>query len=182
MILKADAVVGEQAVVAHLEDASSRNGVVVSPCWLYFIADWALLIPEAFKVAHGLHSVFHKAFDILLETCVFFIFDNGFSCSFSGRGSWLVKIDFGSLPVLSVLELSSEEFVIDELLWSTWFDDHGPEMIKHDVVYQRYTDRNPDQSEEHAQSSLEHLSNDSKIAIDMEDYDKVCDDNQDLTQ
>ena len=50
-------------------------------------------------------------------------------------------------------------------------------MIKHDVIYKGYPNGNPDQSKEHTQSSLEHLRNHSKVAIDMQDYDKVCDDN-----
>jgi len=50
-------------------------------------------------------------------------------------------------------------------------------MIKHDVIYKRYADGNPDQSKEHSQSSLEYLRYHSKVAIDMQDYDEVCDDN-----
>jgi hypothetical protein len=83
--------------MAHLEYASSRNGVVMSPCWLYFIADGALFIPEAFQVAHRLHSIFHKSFDILLQTSEFFILNYSFSCSFSRWCCLLIEIDFGRL-------------------------------------------------------------------------------------
>ena len=49
-------------------------------------------------------------------------------------------------------------------------------MIKHDVIDKGYSNGNPDQPEEHAQSSLEHLRNHGEVAINMQNYDKVCDD------
>jgi hypothetical protein len=42
-------------------------------------------------------------------------------------------------------------------------------VIKHDVVDKRNTNGYPDQTEEDAQSSLEDLRNDGKVAIDVKD-------------
>ena len=120
----------------------------MGPGWLDFVADGALLIPEAFEVAHGLYSILHKPLDVLLESCVFFILNDGLSGSLSSWCSWLIKIYFGGFSILPVLELSPQELIFDEIFWSTWLDDHRPEVIKHDVVYKRNTNGNPDQSEE----------------------------------
>ena len=139
----------------------------MGPGWLDFIADGALLVPEALEVSHGLDSVLHKSLDILLKACVFFILYDGLGSSLSSWGSWLVKIYFGSLPVLPVLELSPQELILDEIFWPTWLDDHCPEVIEHDVVYKGNSNRDPDQTEEDPKSSLENLSNDGKVAIDV---------------
>ena len=46
LILEPNTIISEEAVVVHLKDAGLANRAVISPCWLYFIAFFAFLIPE----------------------------------------------------------------------------------------------------------------------------------------
>ena len=66
LVLEADAIVRENAVVAHLEDTGVADGAMVCPGGLEIIADVAFTIPEASEISHGLRAIFHESLDILL--------------------------------------------------------------------------------------------------------------------
>ena len=66
LVLEADAVVCEQAIVTHLEYALATDRVVVRSRWLELAADRALEIPEASQIAHSLRSVLHEPLHVLL--------------------------------------------------------------------------------------------------------------------
>ena len=59
LVLEADAVVREDAVVTHLEDAALAHAAVVRPSRLELVAFGALAVPEATQVAHSLGAVLH---------------------------------------------------------------------------------------------------------------------------
>lgn len=66
LVLEADAVVSEQAIVAHLEYARLTDGAMVRSRRLELVADLALEIPEASQIGHSLRSVLHEPLDVLL--------------------------------------------------------------------------------------------------------------------
>lgn len=67
LVLQADTVVGERAVVAHLEDAGVADGAVVGPCWLELVAVLALAVPETLQIRHRFRSVLHQALHVFLQ-------------------------------------------------------------------------------------------------------------------
>jgi hypothetical protein len=66
LVFEADAVVSEQAIVAHLEHARAADRAMVRSRRLELVADLALEIPEASQIAHSLRSVLHKPLHVLL--------------------------------------------------------------------------------------------------------------------
>ena len=120
----------------HLENASLTDAAVVGTSWLQVVALAALAIPESSQVAHGLSAVLHKSLNVLLETLESIILNDGLSST----GSWfLVDVHLGSLSVFTILDLFPKLLILHEVLGATWLDNHGPKMIKDDVVEESYT-------------------------------------------
>ena len=74
LILQSDAVVSEEAVVAHLKHARLAHRAVVRSCWFELVAVLTFQVPEAPKVAHGFGSVLHQSLDIFLQSLESIIF------------------------------------------------------------------------------------------------------------
>lgn len=148
LVFKAHAVIDKYTVCVHLENTSFTNRAVVCPRWLEVVALGALPVPEAPEVAHGLGSVFHESFNILLETFKPIIFHDGL-CS---ARSWLLVTegDLGSLTVFSVFDFFAELLVFHQVSGTTWLNDHGPKVVKNNVVEEREANRNPNKAEEHS--------------------------------
>jgi len=66
LVFESDTVVGENAVVAHLEDALVAYGAMVSSSRLKVIALVAFTIPEASEISYCFRAVFHQSLDVLL--------------------------------------------------------------------------------------------------------------------
>lgn len=66
LVFQSDTVVGENAVVAHLEDTLVAYGAMVSSSGLEVIAHVAFTIPEASEISYCFRAVFHKSLYVLL--------------------------------------------------------------------------------------------------------------------
>lgn len=138
LILEAHAIVGEWAMMAHLEDAGFTYRAVMSSGRFKLIALGAFPIPKAVEVFHGLGAVLHEPFHVLLKALKSIIF-LGLLDGFS----FFVEADLSSLSAISVLDLSSEVLVGDQVFRSTRLYHHRPEVVEHDVIKKRETYRYP---------------------------------------
>ena len=134
LILETHTIVGEGAMMAHLEDAGLTYRAVMSSGRFKFIALGAFPIPEAVKVFHGLGAVLHEPFHVLLEA-----FKSIILLGLLDGFSFFVEADLSSLSAISVLDLFSEVLVGDQILRSTWLYNHRPKVVEHDVIKKRET-------------------------------------------
>ena len=114
LVLQADAVVGEEAVVAHLEDASVAHAAVVGAGRLQLITYVALAVPEALQVAHRLGAVLHQALDIFLKAFKPVIFR-----------ILVIKADFSFFPAFALFVFESQLLYLHQVSRTTRFDNHG---------------------------------------------------------
>lgn len=154
---------------------------------LKLIAFSTFLIPEALQVAHGLRAVLHQSLHVLLQALEAVVF--ALSVVLGARAPnrriigklRLVAVDddLGCLATFSILNFLTQCLVIHEVARAAGLDDHGPEMIEHDVVDQGKTDGDPDESEEDAKSLLEQLSHDAEESVHVQHNKHVSGEAQD---
>lgn len=115
--------------MAHLENASLTNRAVMCSRRLEVVAGGALSIPKSFQIGYGLCPIFHQSFDIFLKTFKSVVLLDGVvDCSVVVHGH------LGGFSAFSVLYLKPESLVGLEVLWTAGLNQHGPKVVKHDIV------------------------------------------------
>jgi len=91
-----------------------------------------------------------------------------------GSTKRVVEGDLCSLSALSLLNHHSQLLIILKVTRAAGFDDHGEEVIEHDIIYERESNGDPHESEQYAESLLDNDGNNLEEGINMRPQYNIC--------